>query len=128
MTDIGIVTAPDILPPAGHYAHAVTHGGLVYVSGLLGFDGYNRTPELTAIDVQAERCLANLAAVLAAAGTDRARVLKVTVYIDDIAAWPFVNEVYSHFFGNHRPARCIVPVKSLHYGFSIELDAIAALE
>jgi 2-iminobutanoate/2-iminopropanoate deaminase len=105
----------------------VTHGGLVYVSGLLGFDGEQSEPDLAPVEIQAERCLANLAAVLAAAGTDRMRVLKVTVYIDDIAAWPSVNAIYSRFFGTHRPARCIVPVNRLHHGFSIELDAVAAV-
>ncbi len=56
------------------------------------------------------------------------RVLKMTVYISDISLWGKVNEVYARMLGDHRPARAIVPVKELHYGFQIEIEAIAALK
>ena len=71
--------------------------------------------------------LANVAAILRAAGSDLSRLLKVTVYISDMDMWGAVNQVYARVLGDHRPARAIVPVKELHYGFQIEIEAIAAL-
>jgi len=71
--------------------------------------------------------LANLDAVLIAAGSSREKVLKVTVYVSDVGHWPKVNAVYGEFFGSHRPARTVVPVGKLHYGYEIELDALAAV-
>ena len=71
--------------------------------------------------------LNNLKAILHASGSDLARVLKVTIYVSDIELWGKVNEVYSRVFGEHRPARSVVPTKDLHFGFLIELDAIAAV-
>jgi 2-iminobutanoate/2-iminopropanoate deaminase len=52
----------------------------------------------------------------------------MTVFISDISLWGKVNEVYARVMGDHRPARAIVPVKELHYGFLIEIDAIAAVK
>jgi 2-iminobutanoate/2-iminopropanoate deaminase len=72
--------------------------------------------------------LDNLAHVLAAAGSDLAHVLRCTVYITDIALWPRFNAAYAARFGAHRPARTVVPVPALHYGYAIELDAIAAVK
>ena len=62
-----------------------------------------------------------------AAGSGRGHVLKVTVYVSDIALWGRVNAVYARFFGEHRPARTVVPTRELHYGFQVEIDAIAAV-
>ena len=70
--------------------------------------------------------LKNLEAILIAAGSSLELVLKVTVYISEMEFWPAVNSVYARFFGDSKPARAIVPVKDLHYGFKIEIDAIAA--
>ena len=55
------------------------------------------------------------------------QVIKTTVYISDIQLWERVNEVYSDFFGEHRPARAVVPTKDLHFGFQIEIEAIASV-
>lgn len=79
------------------------------------------------IGQQTERVLLNLAAILAASGSGLDRVLKVTIYVADIGLWGDVNVAYARVFGEHRPARTVVPVKELHHGFLIELDAIAAL-
>jgi enamine deaminase RidA (YjgF/YER057c/UK114 family) len=51
----------------------------------------------------------------------------VTVYIDNMEAWPKVDKVYDQFFGEHYPARTVVCVKELHFGFKIEIDAIASV-
>ena len=70
--------------------------------------------------------LKNVEAVLNAAGSDLSRVLQMTIYISDIELWGKVNETYARVMGEHRPARAIVPVKDLHFGTQIEIQAIAA--
>jgi 2-iminobutanoate/2-iminopropanoate deaminase len=64
--------------------------------------------------------------ILKAANSDLSQVLKMTVYISDINFWDAVNEVYARVMGEHRPASAVIPNRDLHYGFLIEIDAIAA--
>ncbi len=113
--------------PAGHYAQAMAHDGLVYVSGQLPIDPQTGEKRLRTIEEQTQQALKNVAAVLRAAGSDVERVIKTTVYIADIDLWGRVNSVYARFFGEHRPARAVVPSRELHFGFQIEIEAIAAL-
>ena len=125
--EIKSVLTPDAPQPAGHYSQAIVHQGLVYVAGQLPIDPATGEKKLGPIEEQAEQTLANIRAILQAAGSDLDRVLKMTVYISDISLWGEVNGVYARMLGDHRPARAIVPVKDLHYGFQIEIEAIAAL-
>ncbi len=112
--------------PGGHYSQAVVHNGLVYVSGQLPVDARTGEKKLGTIEEQTELVLKNTGEILRAAGSDLSRVLKMTIYVSDINLWSQVNEVYARVMGAHRPARVVVPVKELHYGFLIELEAIAA--
>jgi 2-iminobutanoate/2-iminopropanoate deaminase len=121
------VSTPNAPQPAGHYAQAIVHNGLVYVSGQLPVDPATGERCTGSIEEQAEQALVNVRAILEAAGTDLNHVLKTTVYVSDISLWGRVNAVYSAFFGDHRPARAVVPTRELHYGFQIEIEAIAAL-
>ena len=114
--------------PAGHYAQAVVHGGIVYVSGQLAVDPETGEKRLGSIEEQTKQALSNVAAILGAAGSSLDRVLKTTVYVSDISLWGRVNAVYAEVFGAHRPARAVVPTKELHYGFLVEIEAIAAVE
>jgi 2-iminobutanoate/2-iminopropanoate deaminase len=120
------ILTPDAPTPAGHYSQAIVHNSLVYVAGQLPIDPKTGEKKTGPIEEQTELVLNNIRAILAAAGSDLSRVLKMTVYISDISQWGKVNEVYGRVLGDHRPARAIVPVKELHYGFQIEIDAIAA--
>ena len=113
--------------PGGHYSQAVVHEGLVFVSGQLPIVPDTGEKLTGSIETQTHQTLKNLEAILQAAGSDLDHVLKVTVYISDIGLWDQVNKVYSEFFGEHRPARALVPTRELHYGFKIEIEAIAAL-
>ena len=113
--------------PAGHYEQAWTHGGLVFVSGQLPIDPVTGERCTGTAAEQTAQALGNVKAILKAAGTSPARVLKVTVYVSDIAEWNEVDAAYSRFFGDHRPARSVVPTHGLHYGFKVEIEAIAAL-
>ena len=121
------VRTNDAPPPAGHYSQAIVHDGLVYVSGQLPIDSKREDKHVGSIEEQTEQVLRNLDAILKKASSDRDHVLKVTVYVSDIALWGRVNSVYARFFGNHRPARAVVPTRELHFGFQIEIEAIAAV-
>jgi reactive intermediate/imine deaminase len=118
----------DAAPAArGHYSQAIVHDGLVYVAGQLPI--VPETPErrLATFEQEAERVIDNVAAILAAAGSGLDLVLRTTVYITDVAHWPAFNAIYARRFGAHKPARTVVPVAGLHYGYLVEMDAIAAV-
>ena len=121
------IRTPAAPAPGGHYSQAIVHNGFVFVSGQLPIDPSTSEKLTGPIEQQTEMVLNNLKAILHASGSDLAHVLKVTIYVSDIGLWGKVNEVYSRIFGEHRPARSVVPTKDLHYGFLIELDAIAAV-
>jgi len=121
MQEINTENAPQ---PAGHYAQAIVHRGLVYVSGQLPIDPQTGAKCLGSVEEQTEQALQNVLAILQAAGSSRDRVLKTTVYVSDIRLWNRVNAVYAAFFGRHRPARAVVPTKELHHGFLVEIEAI----
>lgn len=121
------ISTPQAPTPAGHYSQAMVHQGVVYLAGQLPIDPVTGSKEVGPIEQQTEQVLKNISAVLQAAGSDLAHVLKVTVYISDIELWGRVNQVYARMMGDHRPARSVVPVKDLHYGFQIEMDVIAAV-
>lgn len=112
--------------PKGHYSPGIEHDGLVYVSGQLPMSLDTREPFTGDIDAQTELALRNIEAVLHAAGSDLSHVLQFTIYISDMELWAAVNAAYARVMGDHRPARAIVPVKDLHFGTKIEIQAIAA--
>jgi 2-iminobutanoate/2-iminopropanoate deaminase len=114
--------------PAGHYSQAMIHNGLVYVSGQLPIYPATGEKELGPIEKQTRQVLENLREILIQSGSDLDKVIKTTVYISEITLWDEVNEVYAEYFGKVRPARSVVPVNELHFGFQIEMEAIAAIE
>lgn len=117
------------ITPAGHYAQAVVSHGLVFVSGILPIDLFTGEKLIDAdLETQTEMVLSNLQQILTAAGSDRNRVVRTTIYVADGAYWTAVNAVYARFFGEHRPARTLVPTGPLHYGVKIELDAVAEVD
>ncbi len=113
--------------PAGHYSQGIILGNLLFVSGQLPIDPLTGEKKTGSIEEQTLQALKNLKEILVSAGSDLKYVLKTTVYISDIGLWDRVNRVYSEFFGEHRPARSVVPTKELHYGFQIEIEAIAVI-
>lgn len=125
--DITLVTTSTAPTAAGHYSQAVVHQGLVYVAGQLPIVPGSKDRTVGPIAEQARQTLANVAAILQAAGSGLDRVLQMTIYVSDISLWAEVNTVYSEVMGNHKPARAIVPTRDLHYGYQIEIQAIAAV-
>jgi len=122
MKEISTQNAPK---PAGHYSQAIVHNNIVYVSGQLPIDPKTGEKRLGSIEEQTEQALKNLSEILKAAGSSINQVIKTTVYVSDIELWGRVNAVYARFFGEHRPARAVVPTRNLHFGFQIEIEAIA---
>ncbi len=128
MPDIKKVFTPKAPTPGGHYSQAVVHNGLVYVAGQLPIDPGRPGEKIGSIEIQAERALKNLEEILRASGSSLSHILKITVYISDIRHWEAFDNVYARILGDHRPARTVVPVKELHFGYQVEIDAIAALD
>ena len=120
-----VISTNDAPQPAGHYVQAMVHNKMVYVSGQLPIDPQSGEKKIGSIEEQTEQALNNLDRILRAANSDITRVVKTTVYISDIQLWSQVNDVYARFFGTHRPARAVVPTRELHFGFQIEIEAIA---
>ncbi len=121
------VETPHAPHPAGHYSQAVVHGGLVFVYGQLPHDGGRPGGAPGDGAAPPARALRNVEAILEAAGSGLDRLLSVTVYVADVALWPRVNAAYARVLGAHRPARAVVPVKELHHGYLVEVQAVAAL-
>ena len=114
--------------PGGHYSQAVRCGDLIFISGQLPIDADTNEKNTGSIESQTQLVLQNLLAIATSAGSDKDHIVKVSVFISDIALWSKVNEIYSSFFGDHKPARVIVPTRDLHYGFLVEMDAVAIVK
>jgi 2-iminobutanoate/2-iminopropanoate deaminase len=113
--------------PAGHYSQAVVAGGFVFISGQIPVVPVTREKVTGSIEEQTLQVLKNIVAIAEASGSSADKIVKMTIYISDMEYWPLVNKVFADFFGDHKPARAIVPVKELHYGFKIEADAIGVI-
>jgi 2-iminobutanoate/2-iminopropanoate deaminase len=110
----------------GPYSQAVIAGGMVFTSGQIAL-----TPEglmcEEGIDIQTKQVLQNLTAVLEAAGTSLAKVVKTTIFLSDMDDFAAVNTIYAEAFGEHKPARSTVAVKTLPKDALVEIEAIAQL-
>lgn len=124
MTTRAIVT--DAAPRAiGPYSQAIVTGGLVFTAGQIALDPATGEVVPGGVAEQTERVMANLRAILRAAGADLDRVVKTTVFLADMADFAAMNEVYARHFGDHRPARSTVAVAGLPRGVRVEIEAVA---
>ena len=125
MADLVQINSDSMAAPGGHYSHVVKAGGFVFVSGQLPIarDGskLNEAP----FEQQVRQVLDNVGNALVGAGSAVGKLVQVRVYVTDIASWPTFNTLYAEWAGVTRPARCVVPVPQLHYGFQIEVEAVA---
>lgn len=126
--DIKRINTPDAPKAGGHYSQATVYNGLVFVAGQLSIDPATGAHKIGTIEEQTEQALNNVHAILKAAGSDWDRVLKINISVADINLWEPVNKVYARILGEHRPARAVIPTGPLHYGFLIEIEAIAATD
>ncbi len=111
----------------GPYSQAIVAGNLVFTAGQIPLDP--ETMELVQGDIaaQTERALENLKAVLEAAGASLASVVKTTVFLKDMNDFAAMNEVYSRYFGEHRPARSAVEAARLPKDARVEIESIAVI-
>jgi 2-iminobutanoate/2-iminopropanoate deaminase len=120
------VVATDAAPKAiGPYSQAIMTDGLVFTAGQVALDPQSGELVGTSTAQQTEQVLKNLQAVLAAAGTSLANVVKATVYLADMADFAQMNEVYARHFGTHKPARSTVQAAGLPKAARVEIDVIA---
>jgi len=116
----------DAAPRAlGPYAQAVVAGDLVFCSGQVGIDPASGALVSGGIVAETDRVIANLAAVLGAAGLSLADVVKTTVYLVDLGEFRVMNEVYGRHFRAPHPARATVQVAALPAGARVEIEAVA---
>jgi 2-iminobutanoate/2-iminopropanoate deaminase len=109
----------------GPYSQATIADDVVYTAGQIALDPATGEVVAGGVSEQTERVFANLGAILQAAGTSLASVVKTTVYLTDMNDFRAMNEVYARAFGDHRPARSTVAVAALPRGVSVEIDVIA---
>ena len=123
--DKSVVSTPHAPEAIGPYSQAARAGGFVFCSGQVALDP--NSGELVGADVteQTERCMANLKAVLEAAGVGFDDVVKVTAYLTDINDFRDFNEVYGRYFKSDPPARATVGVASLPKGARVEVECVA---
>jgi len=109
----------------GPYSHAVSCGDLVFCSGQIPLDPSAGRLVGEAVDDQTRQVLANLKAVLQAAGSAMDQVIKTTVFLTDMGDFPIVNALYAEAFGDHRPARSTIQVAALPAQARVEIEAVA---
>lgn len=112
----------------GHYTAGIISGGMLYISGQLSIDPDTRQVPAGGIEEHAKLALQNVDRVLREAGLPRESVVLCRIYISDIDQWDAFNEVYATFFGEHKPARAVIPVGNLHFGCLVEIEAMAEVE
>ena len=112
----------DLTAPAGHYSPVVVGGGLIFISGQLPATTLDRD---ACFEAQVRSVLDSLLGVLDSCGGQPEDLLKVTAYIVGVERWGEFNAIYGEVLGMVKPARTVVPLTELHYGWQIEIDAVA---
>lgn len=125
--DLKVVATEKAPKAIGPYSQAIIAGGLVFCSGQIPL--IPETGQILEGDAaaQARQALANLRAVLEAAGSSMALVVKTTVFLSDMNDFAAVNAVYAEAFGDHRPARSAIQIGRLPKDAKVEIEATAAL-
>jgi 2-iminobutanoate/2-iminopropanoate deaminase len=121
------IETPNAPRPAGHYSQAIVHNGFVFVAGQLPIVPGQTEHKPGSVAQQTEQTLRNVEAILEAAGSGFDRVVSMTIYVSEIEHWGEVNATYIRVLGPHKPARAVVPVKELHYGYALEIQCVAAV-
>ncbi|NNE10288.1 MAG: RidA family protein [Gemmatimonadetes bacterium] len=109
----------------GPYSQATIANGFLFTAGQIALDPRSGKIVGTSVAEQTERVLANLGAILTAANTSFAQIVKTTVYLTDMAHFAEMNEAYARAFGDSLPARSTVAVRGLPMNVLVEIDAIA---
>lgn len=125
-TNMEIISTPNMPSSNGHYSQCIKHKDILYLSGQLPINKDTKNIPKT-IEEQTDLVLTNVETILKEAGSNKNNVLQARIYISNIKLWDKVNKRYSLFFKNHKPVRCIVPTRELHFGSLIEVEVTAAI-
>ena len=116
-----IISTDQAPKPNGHYSQAIEANGFIFTSVQLGL-----SPNETAtISQQIGNALRNTEQILIAANSGLSQVVKLTIYLSDISEWPEIDKIVTEMFGDHKPARGVIPVKDLHLGAKVAVDVVA---
>ena len=127
MADVRKVQTDDAPAAIGPYSQAIVANGFVFTAGQVAFDPATKEIISGGIVEQTERVIANLRAILQAAGSDLSRVVKTTVFLQDMNDFAAMNEVYAKHFTEPYPARSTVQVSRLPRDVAVEIEAVAVL-
>jgi 2-iminobutanoate/2-iminopropanoate deaminase len=127
MSEMRFVASDQAPKAIGPYSQGVIANGFLYTAGQIALDPATMEVVQGDVKAQTDRVMRNLAAILAAAGTTLGRVVKTTVFLADMGDFPAMNEVYARHFGEHRPARSTVAVKTLPKNVLVEIDVVALI-
>lgn len=120
------IATPDAPKAIGPYSQGIVAHGFLFTAGQIPLDPATMEVVTGGVAEQTERVMQNLQQVLAAAGLGFGHVVKTTVFLQDMADFAAMNEVYARHFGSHRPARSTVAVAGLPRGVRVEIDLVAA--
>lgn len=120
-----VIHCENIAEPNGHYSLAVRQGELIFLSGILPDLGKE---EAQNFEAQMRSAFAKCQAILSEANCDLKNIVSCTAYIVGIENWGLFNSVYADVMGEHRPARAVIPVPTLHFGASIEIQIVASVQ
>ena len=109
----------------GPYSQAIKIDNFLYTSGQISLDAETMEMVTGSIEIETEKVLQNLEAILMKDGLNLTHVIKTTVYLSDLGDFSKMNQVYESFFSDNKPARACVQVASLPKGAKVEIDAIA---
>ncbi len=127
MTTLQPIHTEDAPKAVGAYSQAIVHQGMLYTSGQIGLVAHTGLMVADDVAAQAKQVVANLTAVIEAAGGQLDQIIKVTIFLENMADFPVVNEIYASWLGNHRPARSTVAVAALPLAAKVEMDCVVAL-
>jgi len=122
------VSAPNAAKPIGPYSPAIRAGNLLFLSGQVGFDPSSGALVDGDVAAQTDQVMRNIGALLNAAGTDFAHVVRTTVFLADMAEFAKMNEVYARYVVDPPPARSTVQVARLPRDARVEIDVIAVVD
>jgi 2-iminobutanoate/2-iminopropanoate deaminase len=122
------VSAPNAAKPIGPYSPAIRAGNLLFISGQVGFDPATGALIEGGISAQTDQVMRNIGALLEAAGTDFAHVVRTTVFLADMGEFAAMNAVYARYVVDPPPARSTVQVAALPRNARVEIDVIAVID
>jgi 2-iminobutanoate/2-iminopropanoate deaminase len=122
------VSAPNAAKPIGPYSPAIRAGNLLFISGQVGFDPVTGALIDGDISAQTDQVMRNIGALLEAAGTDFAHVVRTTVFLADMGEFAAMNAVYARYVVDPPPARSTVQVAGLPRNARVEIDVIAVVD